>query len=322
SDLTLLGASAAAWPLAARAQQPVPMVGYLYSGSRDVSADYLAAFHKGLGEIGYVEGRNMAIDYRFAEGQFDRLPALAGDLVGRQVAVIVAPGDPAARAAKTATATIPIVNTLGADPVQRGFVASLNRPGGNATGASQLGLQLVQKQVEVLHELVPMAATIAVLQNPNYVIAESQLSEAQAAGRVLGVQIQVLRAANDRDLDAAFATIVQQRIGGLVVFGDIAFVSSRDDRIAALAVRHSVPTMGSRRSYVAAGGLMSYDTPLVDAYRIVGGYAGRILKGEKPADLPVQQSMKVELTINLKTARAQGLTFPTALLVRADEVIE
>jgi putative tryptophan/tyrosine transport system substrate-binding protein len=320
--ITLLG-GAAAWPLAARAQQLVmPVVGYLYSGSRELSANYRAAFHKGLNESGYVEGRNVVIDYRWADGQFDRLPALAADLVRRQVAVILTPGDPAAQAAKAATATIPIVFTLGADPVQRGLVASLNRPGGNATGVSQLGIQLLPKLVEALHELVPTASTIAVLLNPNFLNAESQLSEARAAARVLGLQIQDLRATSARELDAAFATLVQQRIGALLVLQDIGFLSSREDKIVALAARHSVPAIGSRRSYVAAGGLMSYDTPLVDAYRIAGGYVARILKGEKPADLPVQQSTKVELTINLKTARALGLTFPTALLVRADEVIE
>jgi putative ABC transport system substrate-binding protein len=318
--ITLLG-GAAAWPLAARAQA-MPVIGYLYSGSREASADYLLAFRKALGDAGYVEGRNLAVEFRWAEGRFDRLPDLAVDLVGRRVAVIVAPGDPATSAAKAATSTIPIVFTVGSDPVQRGLVASLNRPGGNATGVSQFGFQLVRKQVEVMHELVPTATSIGVLLNPGSSNTESQLSEAQAAARALGLQIQVLRADNDRDLDAAFATLVQQRIGALVVLGDIGFLSTRDGRIAELAARHLVPSLGSRRSYVAVGGLLSYDTPLTDAYRIAGAYAGRILKGEKPADLPVQQSTKVELSINLKTARALGITVPLTLLGRADEVIE
>jgi putative tryptophan/tyrosine transport system substrate-binding protein len=315
--------STAAWPVVASAQQSVvPVIGFLYSGPREVAANYLPAFYKGLSETGYVEGRSVTIEYRWADGQFDRLPALAADLVRRQVSVIVSAGDPAAHAATAATATIPIVFTVGTDPVQRGLVASFNRPGGNATGAGQLGAQLVQKQIEVLHQLVPAATTIAVLMNPNSLTATTQFSEAQTAASALGLQIRVLPASSDHDLDMAFATMVQQQIGALMVLGDIGFLSSRDDRIAALAARHSVPTIANRRSYVAAGGLMSYDTPLADAYRIAGSYVGRILNGEKPADLPVQQLTSINLVINLKTAKTLGLTFPTALLVRADEVIE
>jgi putative ABC transport system substrate-binding protein len=275
-----------------------------------------------LRQIEYVEGRNVAIEYRWADGQFDRLPALAADLVRRRVAVLATPGEPAAVAAKAATAMIPIVFTLGADPVRRGLVASFSKPGGNATGVSQLSDTLVAKRMELLHELVPGATTIAFLTNPSFSNTESEMNAAQAAARILGVQIQILRASNDRDLDKAFATMVEQRIGALVVAGDIGFLTIQTDQIVALAARHAIPAIYSRRDAVAAGGLMSYDTPLVDAYRIAGSYVGRILKGEKPADLPVQQSTKVELTINTKTAKALGLAPPLTLLGRADEVIE
>jgi putative ABC transport system substrate-binding protein len=322
--ITLTAGAAATWPLAARGQQPaaMPVVGYLYSGSREPSAGYTTAFRRGLSESGYVEGRNVAIEYRYAEGQFDRLPALAADLVRRQVAVIATPGDPAARAAKAATSAIPIVFTVGADPAKSGLVASLSRPGGNATGVSQFGEILVAKLVELLHRLVPTATAIGYLTNPDSSNTESRLREAHAAARTLGMEVRVLPASNDRDLDTAFTTIAQQRIGALVVDSDIGFMQSRMDEIVTLVARHAIPAIYNRRLSVAAGGLMSYDTPLTDAYRIAGGYVGRILSGQKPAELPVQQSTKVELIINLKTAKALGITIPPTLRALADEVIE
>jgi putative ABC transport system substrate-binding protein len=324
--IKVIGGSVVAWPLAARAQQPsLPVVGYLYSGSLAtpaVSTDYLPAFHSGLKEGGYIEGQSAKFEYRWAEGQFERLSAMATDLVRRQVAVIVSPGDPATRAAKAATAAIPIVFTIGGDPVQSGLVASLNRPGGNATGIFQLSEELIAKQVQLLHETVPAAGTIAVLYNPAYENTERRLRAAQAAAGMLGLQIHALRASNDRELEAAFATLVEQRIGALLYLGDIGFLTYRPDRILALAVRHAIPTMYNRRNLAFAGGLMSYDTPLAEAYRVAGNYVGRILKGEKPAELPVQQSTKAELIINLKTARALGLDVPLSVRARADKVID
>jgi putative ABC transport system substrate-binding protein len=320
--ITLVG-TAAAWPLAASAQQgAMPVIGYLYSGWREPSAAFTTAFRRGLSESGYVEGRNLAIEYRYAEGQYERLPALATDLVRRRVTAIVTPGDPAAFAAKAATTTIPIVFTTGTDPVRSGLVASFNRPGGNATGVSQLGDTLVAKLFELLHQVVPSAITIGYLTNPDFLNYQSQLSEAQAAARTLGLQLQVLPASNDHDLDTGFATLVQKRIGALVVQSDIGFMQLRTDRIVMLAAQNAIAAIYNRRSLVAAGGLMSYDTPLADAYRIAGTYVGRVLKGEKPSDLPVQQSTKVELIINLKTAKTLGLTIPPTLRALADEVIE
>jgi putative ABC transport system substrate-binding protein len=322
--IMLTGGTALAAPLVARGQQR-PVIGYLYSGSPKtpaVSAEYVPAFHKGLGEAGYVDGQNVTIEYRWAEGQFARLAAMADDLVRRQVNVIASPGEPAALAAKRATATIPIVFTTGRDPVQNGLVASLNRPGGNATGLSQLSELLVAKRVQLLHEVVPSAATIGILFNPNFAAAADQLAGARGAASVLGVQVLALRASNESELQAAFATLAEQRIRALLIIEDIGFLTSQQERLVALAARLAIPTMHNRRNMVAAGGLMSYDTPLTEAYRIAGTYVGRILKGEKPENLPVQQSTRVELIINLKTARALGLTMPTALLVRADEVIE
>jgi putative ABC transport system substrate-binding protein len=324
--ITLLGSAAAALPLAAHAQQgAMPVVGYLYSGSLaspPVSTEFVPAFRRGLREAGFIEGQNVKIEYRSADGQYERLAAMAADLVRRQVAVIVSPGEPATRAAKAATATIPIVFTVGADPVQGGLVASLNRPGGNATGIFQLSEDLIAKQVQLLHETVPAAGIIAVLYNPTYDDTERRLKAVQVAANVLGLKIRTLRAGNDRELEAAFATLVEQRIGALLNLGDIGFLTGRRDRIVALAARHAVPTMHNRRNIVLAGGLMSYDTPLSEAYRIAGSYVGRILKGEKPAELPVQQSTKAELIINLKTARALGLDVPLTVRARADEVIE
>jgi putative ABC transport system substrate-binding protein len=317
--ISLLG-GAAAWPLSARAQQSVPVIGYLGPGSPEDGPAF-GAFRQGLREAGYVEGRNVAIEYRWAENQFDRVPALAADLVRRQVAVISTDFIRGALAAKAATTTIPIVFISSADPVQFGLVASLSRPGGNLTGVSKLSGEVGPKRLELLHEVVPAATVIGLLLNPTNPVTEAFLRDQQAAARILGVQLHVLYASTERDFDAAFATLVQVRAGGLVI-GQDAFFSSRTEQLAALALRHAVPTISQSRYFVAAGGLMSYEGNDTDAGRRAGVYVGRILKGEKPADLPVQQATKVELVINLKTAKAIGLTFPLTLLGRADEVIE
>jgi putative ABC transport system substrate-binding protein len=314
-------ASTAAWPLATRAQQPaLPVIGYLSSAVRDQDAGRLRAFLQGLSETGYVEGRNIAIEYRWAEEKNDRLPALAADLVRRQVNVIVA-NNPAALPAKAATTTIPIVFTIGFDPVAAGLVASLNRPGGNVTGLTSLNLELGLKRLELMHELVPAATIIAFLLNPTSPSAETQLRDVQAAARTMGLQLHVLHASTERDFDTVFANLVQLRAGGLVI-GPDAFFNSRSGQLAALAVRHAVPAIFQFRAFAAAGGLMSYGGNLADLYRQSGVYTGRILKGEKPAELPVQQVTKVELILNLKTAKTLGLDLPPTLLMRADEVIE
>jgi putative tryptophan/tyrosine transport system substrate-binding protein len=321
--ISLLG-GAAAWPVAASAQQgALPVVGFLSTRAPGDDPYVLAAVRQGLKEAGYVEGQNVAIEYRFAENQNDRLPALAADLVRRQVAVITAAPTPAALAAKAATTTIPIVFEIASDPVAVGLVASLNRPGGNLTGVSNLGVELLPKRLELLREAVPTATNIALLLNPTSpILAETIPRDLQAAARVLGLpQLHVLHASTERDFDTVFATLVQLRVGALVIGSD-PFFTSRSEQLAALTVRHAVPTVYEFREFVASGGLMSYGSSIRDAYRLTGVYAGRILKGEKPGDLPVQQSTKVELIINLKTAKGLGLTVPLALLTRADEVIE
>ncbi len=319
--ITLLGV--AVWPLAARAQQPaMPVIGFLGSDSPDLYADRLRAFRQGLKETGYIEGQNLAIEYRWAEGRNDHLPALAADLVRRQVAVIAASTTPSVLALKAATATIPIVFFVAGDPIALGLVASLNRPGGNLTGTTTLTLEVGSKWLQLLREIVPAATTFALLVNPTSPnLAEAQSKDLQAAAPTLGLQIHLLQASTDRDFDTVFATLVQLRVGGLVIGSD-SFFFTRSAQLAALAARHAVPTIFGFREFATAGGLMSYGASLMDQHRTVGIYAGRILKGEKPADLPVQQATKIELVINLQTARALGLTVPPTLLARADEVIE
>ena len=321
--VTLLGGTAAAWPLAARAQQSAkPVIGFVGSDSPDLYADRLRAFRLGLKETGFIEGQNVAIEYRWAEGRNDNLPALTVDLIRRQVAVIVATTTPSALAAKVATKTIPIVFFVAGDPVELGVVASLNRPGGNLTGATTLTLEVGPKRLELLHQMIPTATAIALLVNPTSPnLAEAQSRDLQTPARTLGLQIHVLRASTDRDFDTVFATLAELRAGGLVVSSD-SFFFSRSEQLAVLAARHAVPAIFGFRESAVAGGLMSYGGGLVDSHRWIGVYAGRILKGEKPSDLPVQQSTKVELVINLKTAKALGLEVPPTLLTRADEVIE
>jgi putative ABC transport system substrate-binding protein len=317
-----LGA-AAAWPLAVRAQQPpMPVVGFLAPSSSSGYEPYLAAFQRGLGEAGFVEGKNIAIEYRWANDQLDRLPALAMELTRRPVAVIVPVGATAAAlAAKAASAEIPIVFAIGADPVKFGLVASLNRPGGNVTGVSFLSNALVAKQLELLRELAPAAAVIGVLANPNNPNTEADTNEVRAAALSLDRQVQVVHVGSERDFDAAFATLIARRAAALLVLPDGLFVNQRG-RLANLAARHKLPAIFSNRLYAEAGGLMSYGSAATDAIREVGIYTARILKGAKPADLPVMQSTRIELVINLRAAKALGLTIPLTVQASADEVIE
>jgi putative tryptophan/tyrosine transport system substrate-binding protein len=311
---------AAAWPLAARAQQQ-PAIGYLNSRSRDGDTPFLAAFHNGLNQTGYVENQNVLIEYRWAEGQYDRLPALAADLVRRQVAVMAATSTPAALAAKAATSTIPIVFTAAADPVALGLVESLSRPSGNVTGVSGYFSPLGAKRLELLHELVSKATVIGVLVNPTYPDAESQSKDAREAARMFGQEAHIVNASSEGELNAVFALLVQLKAGILLVTAD-AFFLSRRDQLVALAARHSIPALYWAREFVFAGGLMSYGPDIGDGYHQAGVYAGRILKGAKPADLPVVQPTKFEFVLNLNTAKALGLAVPDRPLALADEVIE
>ena len=319
--ITLLGGAAVAWPLAARAQQAaMPVIGFLQTGAPGATAHMTAAFHRGLKEAGYVEGQNVEVVYRYADGQYDRLPTLVADLVRRQVALIGAFGPPAAQAAKAATTTIPIVFTS-IDPVKSGLVASLNRPGGNATGVNVLATDLEGKRLELLGELASASAPVAVLINPKAEYAEQQAKDLQEGAHRIGRQILILNASSERDIDNAFRTLIARQAAGLLVAADPFFLSRREQLIA-LASYHGIPAIYEWREYALAGGLMTYGTSITDSYRQAGVYVGRILKGEKPIDLPVMQPTKFELVINLKTAKALGLTIPDKLLALADEVIE
>jgi putative ABC transport system substrate-binding protein len=321
--ITLLG-GAVAWPVVAGAQQPaMPVIGFLGGASAELWADRVRAFRQGLQEIGYAEGQNVAIEYRWANGEYDRLPSLAADLVNRRVAVICAAGSTAAiLAAKAATATIPIIFQTGVDPVELGLVASLNRPDGNLTGVTNLGVELGPKQLELLHELAPISGVIALLVNPTNPALTGPLSrDVRAAALRLGLQLHLLHASSEGDFDLAFANLAKLRAGGLIIAPDALF-TARSEQLAALTTRYAVPTIFLNREFAAAGGLMSYGGSFTEGFRLVGVYTGRVLKGEKLVDLPVERSTKVELFINLKTAKALGLTVPLSLLGRADEVIE
>jgi putative ABC transport system substrate-binding protein len=320
-EVIMLFGGAAAWPLAARAQQPaMPVIGFLNSTSLAGYAPYVSAFLQGLKEAGYVEGQNVTVEYRWAEGQYGRLPALAADLVQRKVTIIAATSTPAALAAKAATATVPIVFTTGGDPIKLGLVASLNRPGGNATGVSNMVSELATKRLGLLRELVPGTTVIAMLMNPDFQDAERQLQDLEAPARALGLQLTALRANSERGIDAVFATMARQ--GGALLVAADPFLLARRDQIISGAARTAIPVLYPVRDYAAAGGLMSYGTDFADSYRQCGVYAGRILRGERPAELLVQRSTKFEFVINLKTAKALGLSVPNAVQLLADEVIE
>jgi putative ABC transport system substrate-binding protein len=318
-----IAGSAALLPIAARAQRPgLPVIGFMNGASPDTYARELAAFLKGLGEGGYVDGQNVTIEYRWAEGQLDRLPVIAADLVKHEVAVIAATSAPAAVAAKAATRTIPIVFETGGDPVKLGLVGSLNRPGGNVTGIAQLNLEIAPKRLELLHELVPAASRVVFLANPeNSLIVDINAKELQPAARSLSLELNVLSATNDREIDEAFAKLAQLKAGALLISPETFFIS-RSKQLAELTLRHRIPAAFTTREFVAAGGLMSYGSSYADAYRLAGLYTARVLKGEKAGDLPVQQSTKIELFLNLKTAKALGINVPNTLAGRADEVIE
>ena len=320
-DLLLLVGTVMSTAPALRAQQrAMPVIGILGPTSPAPFAGFVAAFHQGLSETGYLEGQNVAIEYRWAEGRYDRLPALAADLVARKVDVIVAPGPPLSLAAKNATSTIPII-FMGGDPVAEGLVDSFARPGGNLTGVTFMNAELMPKRFELLSELAPQAGVIALLVNPNNPAAEPMIQDVQKAARTKGIQLRVLRASTESEIDAAFATLVEVQAGALVLGAD-PFFGQRRDQLVALAARHAVPAIADWRGFAAAGGLISYGTSFTDSVRQVGIYAGKILKGTKPADLPVQQPTKFELVVNLKTANALGLTVPQMILARATEVIE
>jgi putative ABC transport system substrate-binding protein len=319
--LTAMG-GAAAWPFAVHAQAPtLPVIGFLNGASYDKSAYLVSEFHRALNDAGFVEARNVAIEYRSADGQYDRLPALAADLVRRQVNVIVATGTPTGLPAKAATTTIPIVFVTGSDPVQQGLVSNLSRPEGNITGATTLAVELGQKRLELLHELVPSANFVAALVNPKGPNLAPLLSDLETAARVVGLRLQIVHASSEEELDAVFPEVVRLRAGALVIGVDT-FFNSQSVRLAELALKHGIPAMYQYREFVAAGGLVSYGGSITGAYRVAGSYTARILKGEKPSDLPVQQSIKSELFINLKTAKTLGLEVPSTVLLRADETIE
>jgi putative tryptophan/tyrosine transport system substrate-binding protein len=322
--ITLIGGAAAAWPFAAQAQQvAMPVIGWLGVRSPSQAPHFVDAFRQGLKEIGFLEGQNVVIEYRWAENQYDRLPALAAELVSRHVAVIAATGGGVSPlAAKGATATIPIVFVVGdVDPVKSGLVASLNRPGGNVTGAHPFSAVLAPKRLEILHQLVPKVASIGMLVNPNNPNVETEVKDVQAAARSLGLELHVVKVSAERDLDAAFADCIKLQIGGLLLAGDALFLNW-SGHLVSLAARHTIPLIYYYREFITAGGLISYAPSLADGYRQAGVYVGRILKGEKPADLPVMQPTKFELVINLKTAKTLGLEIPQSLLIAADEVIE
>jgi putative tryptophan/tyrosine transport system substrate-binding protein len=320
--ITLIGSAAAAWPLDARAQQSaMPVIGFLGSESPDLWVDRLRNFRKGLGESGYVEGKNVTIEYRWAEGHNDRLPRLAAELADRKVNVIAALSTPPVPVAKAATSTIPIVFVTAGDPAEAGLVASLNHPGGNLTGVTGMGLMLGAKRLDLLHELLPAARVVALLVNSKNANSQSQSRDLQTAAGTLGLTLHVLQAASEGEIEDAFSTARQSGVGGLVIEGDPYF-TSRSDMLATLALYSAMPTIYQFRAFAAAGGLISYGSDIADSYRLAGIYTGRILKGEKPADLPVQQATKIELIINLKTAKTLGVSIPITLLGRADEVIE
>ncbi|HEY6699260.1 MAG TPA: ABC transporter substrate-binding protein [Pseudolabrys sp.] len=318
-----IAGSAVAWPLAAKAQQPtMPVVGFINAAAAQDYKRQLAAFLKGLGETGYIEGHNVTIEYRWAEGNNDRLPALTADLIGRQVAVIAATSTPAALAAKAATASVPIVFEIGSDPIQLGLVTSLSRPGGNVTGVTSLAVEVAQKRLELLHQLFPTARVMALLVNPaEPTIAKATASEVLVAARTFGLEVHVLNASSESDFDEVFSKLVQLKASALIISGGPFFVSHRE-QLAALTLRHAVPAVFPYREFAAAGGLLTYGSDIADSYRLAGIYTGRILKGDKPAELPVQQAAKVELSINLKTAKTLGITVPNTLIGRADEVFE